>query len=171
MSKKSLFEKVTLSNRRLNPKALALLDVLIGMAIFALIAVIAVIALGQFRQRAFQTGAVEDARSLGLVVESSSTNTGAYPATLSGTAPTTTARKSSITIGSSTTTLTADNHMEWYVYFPPTGTRAAGFALCVEHRTQSDGAQDDAHAVYSSLRGGIVAQSDQDGCPATYTNP
>ena len=45
---------------------LALLDVLIGMAIFALIAVIAVSAISQYRAKANVTAVVSDAKRLGL---------------------------------------------------------------------------------------------------------
>lgn len=52
-------------DRRRHEDGLALLDVLLGMAIFALIAVIAAQAFGMFRDRAYVTQAVSDARQVG----------------------------------------------------------------------------------------------------------
>src|SRR4051794_33614953 len=63
-------------------KALALLDVLIGMAIFALIAVIAVVAMSRFRGNAFVTGATSDATSTAQYIEGYNTENGDYPASL-----------------------------------------------------------------------------------------
>ena len=70
------------AGRLANPKGLALLDVLIGMAIFALIAITAVVALGQFRQRAFESQVLSDAQALSVAIEGQMTNGGQYPTKL-----------------------------------------------------------------------------------------
>ncbi len=58
-----------LEARRNGETGLALLDVLLGMAIFALIAVIAVQAMGQFRERAYVSQVTSDVKQLATGIE------------------------------------------------------------------------------------------------------
>lgn len=57
-----------------------LLDVLLGMAIFMLVAIIAVSAVGQYRERAYEQTATSDAQQLGTAVMAAATDGGSYPA-------------------------------------------------------------------------------------------
>lgn len=68
-----------LARIRRREEGLALLDVLLGMAIFALIAVIAVQAMGQFRDRATRTQMVSDTKQVISAVTAAQTMPGAEP--------------------------------------------------------------------------------------------
>lgn len=85
-TKPTLMEKIRDRREHRGDKGLALLDVLIGMAIFALIALIAVQAIGQFRARAYETSAKSDANQTSVAIESSYTDTNNYPATFNAAA-------------------------------------------------------------------------------------
>lgn len=75
MTRSTLMQRINarLAAQRNGEGGLALLDVLLGMAIFALIAVIAVQAMGQFRERAFVTQATSDAKQVGTGIEAAMT--------------------------------------------------------------------------------------------------
>ncbi|MCP3420343.1 type II secretion system protein [Nocardioides pinisoli] len=68
--------------RRTDQSGLALLDVLLGMAIFSLIAVIAVQSMGHVRARAYVTRVVSDAMQVALGIEGYMTDAGQLPAAL-----------------------------------------------------------------------------------------
>ncbi len=67
------------SARRHGESGLALMDVLLGMAIFALVAVIAVQAFGIFKQRAYVTQAVSDAHQVGMAIAAAMTDPNFIP--------------------------------------------------------------------------------------------
>ena len=160
--------RASVAGRLANPKGLALLDVLIGMAIFALIAITAVVALGQFRQRAFESQVLSDAQALSVAIEGQMTNGGQYPTELKGSATT----PVEVTVEAPATgfdlkhVLTKNNSLYGYKYVDPTPTTPASFFLCIEH--QSNG-KADAHALYDALKGGIVSQSSKEGCSTVST--
>ena len=173
-SHKTLIDRIRtrVHTRHADERGLALLDVLIGMAIFALIAVIAVMGLGKFRQSAYLTAATEDARGFGLALETLSTDIGGYPAStdISVTAfdrdvpeEITTALASDFNH-----ILTKGNHLGGYTYTAGTATTPASFVVCVEHLDPSK--TGDAHAVYDSAKAGVTSTSKTEGCAASgYT--
>lgn len=135
-------------------KGLALLDVLIGMAIFALVAIIAVTAISQYRARAYESGAVSDARQLGIAMEAAYTDGNVYPAVTDG--MDNAAVKA--LAGLEDVNLTSDNTLgDGTVVNAATGGNPASFVLCVEHK-------DGAWAEYSSATGGITDKGRSGGC-------
>jgi type II secretory pathway pseudopilin PulG len=134
-----------------------ILDILIGMAIFALIAIIAVSAISQYRMRAYEQGAVSDAKATGLALEANYTDTQSYP-TVNGSL--TDQASLDAALGDGAVNLTKGVAVNGYVQ------DGSNFALCLEH--SSDG-NPDAFAVYASLRGGIVDKGRGTGCDPVTT--
>lgn len=128
-----------LAERRNGEQGLALLDVLIGMAIFALISIIAISAIGQFRARAFESGALSDARAIGVAAEAQFTDNQAYPA--------------DATELQALVTMTKNNTVASY-----TDAGDGTFSFCVEHK-------DGAYAEYDSAAGGVTGSGRDGGCP------
>lgn len=122
--------------RRTGESGLALLDVLLGMAIFALIAVIAVQSMGQFRARAYQTATASDAQQLAVGLESYLTDNAAYPALVD----IDTAAEMRAVLG---VNLTTNNSMSRYT------VAGTGYSFCV---VNSAGAWSE----YQSTAGAIV---------------
>lgn len=138
-----------------NEKGLALLDVLIGVAIFALVAVIAVAALSQYRARAYESGAVSDARQIGIAMETAYTEAATYPPAADVEVTAAQANSGSGFYAAEGVKLTRGNAVTGY------GLNATGttFTLCVEHDTG-------AWARYDSAQGGVTAKGREGGCPA-----
>ena len=118
-----------------------ILDILIGMAIFALIAIIAVSAIGQYRERAYVQGASSDVNALGLALEAQFTDTFQYPA--DATLP---------TAASLDSTMTSGNEIAVYDVKPD----GESFTLCVVHKTGGASGTVNAAAFYDSAAGGLV---------------
>lgn len=121
-------------------KGLALLDVLIGMAMIALIAIIAFSAIGQYRARAYEAGAVSDARQVGIALESAYADAGSYA--------------DPMTELPDGVTLTRGNAVATF------GEVDRTFSVCVSHETG-------AFAVFDSGRGGIVDKGRSGGCQSS----
>lgn len=140
-NKKTLIERMRarLEDRKIeNEKGLALLDVLIGMAIFALIAVIAVSAISQYRARAYESGAVSDARQAGIAMEAAFTDGNGYP--------------------TSQTELEAQGVKFTNGNTAQVNSAGETFTLCVEHTSSG------AFAVYDSADGGVTQKGRSGGC-------
>ncbi|WP_460866528.1 hypothetical protein [Nocardioides pakistanensis] len=149
-------------------KGLALLDVLIGMAIFALIAIIALSAIGQFRQRAFETSVTSDARSIGTTLEADFTTNQAYPDTsklVGSNHGSSASPEVKATYGGGAAmvidglSLTRGVTIKNYTNLD--GAGVTGFKFCVEHTSGSDV---DAWAAYNSTKGGVVGSGRGAGC-------
>ena len=132
-----------------------LIDVLIGMAIIALVALIAVSTVGQYREKAALSGMNEDAKSIGVAIEASATSTGTYPASVTTPAPATVGLKAS-DAGSLTTSIAftaANNGLvgnltkgNGYTYVPATDS----FVFSVTRTGFTT------PAVYNSAGGGVT---------------
>lgn len=150
-----------------------LLDVLIGMAIFALIALIAISAITGYRQRAYETGATSDAQGLALEMEANYTENQAYPNpggtwswasdtnsyvyTPNGAAP--------IDFDQKTTKF---DTVASYLVQSATAAQPEGFCLLVTHHNASTWAVD-AWANYSSAKGAVTDSGHGSGAPMTCT--
>lgn len=133
---------------RLRQAGLALLDVLLGMAIFALIAVIAVQAMGQFRERAYVTQVTSDAKQAGTAIEAGRTEPGvnAYPAAVSPS-------------GAEIDGLNLTEGVQVGAYrVDPVGDGSDAFEICMEKPGNG------AHAVYDSGEGAVLAAGREGGC-------
>ena len=131
-----------------------ILDILIGMAIFALIALIAVSQIGQWRARAYEQSAVSDAQSLGMSIEAAVTDANGKPLGLAQTGA-----EVAIVSGTETYETTVLSHDGKNEYQNWSGVNADyEFSFCVEH----DGEE---FAVYDSADGGIVERGREGGCP------
>lgn len=129
---------------RRTERGLATLDVLLGLAIFALVAVIAISAINQYRARAFENGTISDARTLGHVIEAEVIGEGSeYPPDLE------TARD----LINGKVALTPGNGLASYVLAPD-----GNFHLCVEHDTG-------AYARYYSSVGAVTVSEREGSCP------
>lgn len=122
-----------------------ILDILIGMAIFALIAFIAATAVGQYRQRAYKQGAMSDAKSLAEAMQASRIDGAPMPAV------------GAVDASAYDTTLTARNSARVLTV----SDDGEDFALCVEHDTG-------AYGLYDSTGGGMAETGAKGGCPAAY---
>ena len=127
-----------------------LIDVLIGMAIIALVALIAVSTVGQYREKAALSGMNEDAKSIGVAIEASAASTSVYPTAtqLAGKAVATSA-----TLGDATSFTTAANGIagnltkgNGYSYAPTTDA----FVLTILRFGITTGAK------YDSANGGVT---------------
>lgn len=127
-----------------NEKGLALLDVLIGMAIFALVAIIAVSAISQYRARAYQNGALSDVKAVATWMEAASTDslTGAYPD------PTDPDNGFVADDGNLTSGNSIGDHQEG----------AGTFTVCVQHTSG-------AYAIFDSSKGTVTDKRKTGGCP------
>lgn len=125
-----------------------ILDILIGMAIFALVAIIAVSAISQYRERAYEQAVVSDAGAVGLLLEGNYTDTQSYPAQVT-----------SESLAADGLTLTKNVRVAVWTL---SGTGDT-FNVCLEH---ANATSDDAWAVYDSAKGGIVAKGRGAGCSA-----
>lgn len=138
-------------------KGLALLDVLIGMAIFALIAIIAVSAISQYRARAYESGAVNDARAIGIALEAQYTDANSYPdATDMNVNAAAANQANSAFYGDNGVKLTKDNAVSDFTVSGGAGA-AQTFSFCVTHK-------DGPWAKYDSAAGGIVDKSRTGTC-------
>ncbi|MEP9384606.1 hypothetical protein [Nocardioides sp. KR10-350] len=122
-----------------------ILDVLIGMAIFALVALIAVSAVDSYRQHAYLTSVTSDAQSIGLAVEAKATDS-TYPASLDDAA-----------VESLGQHLTKDDTVSAY-----STDGVTGFCLVITH-------DDDAYAIYDSTQGGITTKQEGSGLGLSCT--
>lgn len=137
---------------------LAFVDAMVGMALFALVALIALQSQGQYRQTALMTGAVADARAAGVAIEAD----GAYPNSI---AHGSTSYVGRFPDGSrNIAKFTAGNRMVNYVQITDSESGQPGYAFCIQRNSSTDRA---VHAVYNSLRGGLVSSSPNAGCPAS----
>lgn len=134
-----------------NESGLALIDVLIGLTIFALLVTIAITAVNQYRMRAYEAGALSDARQIGVAVESEATDAGRYPDDLDAS-----------TLASLGVKMTPGNIVAQYEVH---GVET--FSVCVEHR--DDNGEADAWARYDSAQGGITGKGRNGGCQADGT--
>ncbi|KQP63154.1 hypothetical protein ASF47_19280 [Nocardioides sp. Leaf285] len=144
---------------------LALLDVLLGMAIFALIIIIAIQSVNQYRQRAFQSAAQSDVQQASIGLESYFTDNQAYPAsgstagTISAAKTSTAATQNAATLSALGTNLTKNTFVWSYTPNSANGT----FTMCIAHTsaglgtTALTGAGVDAWASYNSATGAIDA--------------
>ncbi|TGN64205.1 hypothetical protein EXE59_09765 [Nocardioides eburneiflavus] len=123
-----------------------ILDVLIGIAIFALIAIIAVSAIGQYRQRTYEQGAVSDVQTLARALEAARIDGTGYPAV------------GPVNASAFDTILTPKNSAQMLAV----GSSGEDFTLCVEHSTSG------ARAVYDSLAGGVIESERTGGCDSAY---
>ncbi len=157
--------------RRNGETGLALLDVLLGMAIFALIALIAVQSMGLYRQRGYQSQATSAAKDLGLLLSAQFTNNNELPPVGTDTGP------PEVTYpdwgpGASPTdvsgiegaNLTTGIEVGRYIVYPD----QKSFAFCMIHRT--DDGSVDAYAAYHSPSGSIT-QSETGAPPGSGGNP
>ncbi|KQP63151.1 hypothetical protein [Nocardioides sp. Leaf285] len=144
---------------------LALLDVLLGMAIFALIIIIAIQSVNQYRQRAFQSAAQSDAQQLAIGLEGYFTDSQAYPAA-SGTGAAATVSAADLTAMG--VNLTKGTSVKSYVPVPATGS----FSYCVVHKSGGTAASNiDAWARYDSAQGAIIDSGrGLTGMPAACNN-
>lgn len=124
---------------------LAILDVLIGVALFVLISIIAATAINQYRARAYESGAVSDVKHVATVIEAAHIDADAYPFSLEDVA---------LTFDAEGGNLTRDNEIVGYV-----SDGASGFSVCVVHRTG-------AFAQFDSRAGTIVAKGRSGGIEA-----
>lgn len=115
-----------------------ILDILIGMAIFALIAFIAASAITQYRERAYEQGAVSDAGKFGLAIEAEFTDGFVYPADQAA-------------VEALPVTLTQGNAVAGYTV----DGAAETFEVCIVHES---GGEPNAFAVYDSAQGGMSAK-------------
>ena len=141
-------ETAARNRRRSAPDAgLALLDTLLGMAIFALIVVIAIQSIGQYRQRAFEVAAMSDARQVGVALLAASTESQTNPSTSLPPA----------TLAAIGANLTKNNSVG--------GFRVGGgsFAICIQH---ASGGVPDAYAVFDSEGGAVTDSGRGEGCPS-----
>lgn len=118
-----------------------ILDLLIGMAIFALVAAIVVGGVGAYRVRAYEQGALADAHSIAQAAEADSDK--GYPASLDAS-----------TLAGLGLNLSPGNQVGGY------DVDGDSFALCVEHSTGTS----DAYAIYDSAQGGIIDKGRNGGC-------
>ncbi len=117
-------------------RGLAMFDVLLGMAIFALLAVIAVQSMGMFRERTYVTRAVSDAKQISVGIEAHRIHEDAYPETVASNGAG--VRGVNLTVGSRIAGYYADED---------------GFRICV---LSSAGVIVKAYAIYDSDSGAIV---------------
>lgn len=162
-----------LSVRRRGEAGLAMLDVLLAMAIFALIAVIAAQGTAKVRERAYASQAIASVKDVSLLLSARITNDTALPA--AGTMAGPPARTypdwdGAATVASPTDLsgienfkMTAGIEVSRYVLYAD----AKSFAMCMVHRT---GGTIDAFAGYHSPSGQVV-QSGTGTPPATGGNP
>ena len=161
-----LRDRIAGRERRGTEDGLALLDVLLGMAIFALIVIIAIQSVGLYRQRAFQTAVTSDAQQSEAGMEGYYSAYGRYPYSGSGAGLISVARTAAADTQNAATfsanlgvNLTA-NVSVWSYW----ANHAAGnYMLCFVHSplprttTAFTAADVDAWAKYESSYGTIVA--------------
>lgn len=121
---------------------LALLDVLLGVAIFALIAVIALQSMGKFRERAYMLRAVSDAQQLAIGIEGHVTDAGAVPADVTAGPANPDAV---ITTGDLGVNLSHGDTIRSYAVAPD-----GAYSICVDH------ADSQAWALYQSTDGAVT---------------
>ncbi len=147
--------RLTRTSRRHDQTGLALLDVLLGMAIFALIAVIAVQSMAMFRSRAYVTGASSDAQQLATGIESYLTDNSTVPDAITvGPAD---SDPDTVTTGDLGVNLTNNNSLHRYTVNGP------NYTFCVLHMSDTDV---DGWVFYNSV-GGAIADSDT-GAPGPF---
>ena len=132
---------------RTNDTGLALLDVLLGMAVFALIAIIAVQSMGMFRERAYVTTAVSDAKQVGAGITATMTKPGFDPTSTDASTGIPSGTLDDIDLGSLGVHLTGQEgeSLATVARVPDTDE---DFAVCVEHKG--------AYALYGSAEGGLT---------------
>lgn len=159
----------TTARRLARERGLATLDVLIGIAIFGLVAVIAVTAWRQYHVRAYETAAISDAKAVGDGILAAQVDGWAGPAAahldsdagelrlVAVTKPRLDVSKVSDPLATSGANLTAGNRLtDWTVI------NKENFGFCIEHLS---GGSVDAWAAYRTDRGGVYAHGRSDGCP------
>lgn len=131
-----------------------ILDILIGMAVFALVSVIAVSGVSQYRERTFKAGAVSDANALGQALEARFTKAWDYPADQ-------TALAVMLAEGGSLDGVVVSQNFAVEFYLRSDDSES--FAVCVEHGSDGD---PNAWAVYNSAQGGLAGSGRSVGCAA-----
>lgn len=134
---KNLIERLRERKAENGEQGSLILDILIGMAIFALIAFIAASAIEQYRERAYEQGAVSDANKIGTAVEAAFTDDFAYPSDATPLTP------ASVGVH-----MSKGNNIAKYTVNEADET----FSVCVTHVS---GGVVNAYAVYDSSKGGM----------------
>ena len=131
-----------------------LLDVLIGIAVLALLLLTAIQSIGPMRQRSYQSSTQSDARQVATAIEAYVTDNASAgaPASISSTAT-----------ELPDINLSSGNTVGWYVR----GTQDVNtYIVCIQHSTSST---PDAASLYNSANGAIVATKRGAGCMTAPT--
>lgn len=146
-------------NRAESEQGSLILDILIGMAVFALIAIIAISAIGQYRMRAYEQTAASDATSVGNAVNAFITDNASNPDVdlPSGTVSDEDLADLDVVVthsGDEPSVVTIIPGSEW-------GATDDDFEVCVEHRG--------AYALYATDLGGLyesgnIEETGFEGC-------